>query len=98
MNYLLAGIWMSLAWSLRGQFGHLKGALIPGAFAALLIALSAPHEKWRRAFPFAVILGSFIFGEPLTIALAIGGGVTLFGLYLVNFSMRKNRNKINPNL
>lgn len=46
----------------------------------------------------AVILGSFIFGEPLTIALAIGGGVTLFGLYLVNFAMRKNRNKIDPNL
>nr|WP_315181567.1 EamA family transporter [uncultured Flavobacterium sp.] len=39
----------------------------------------------------AVILGFVIFGEPLTIALAIGGGVTLFGLYLVNFSMRKAR-------
>lgn len=52
---------MSLAWSLRGQFGHLKGALIPGAFAALLVALSAPHEKWRKAFPFAVIVGSLGF-------------------------------------
>lgn len=39
----------------------------------------------------AVILGFVIFGEPLTVALAIGGGVTLFGLYLVNFSMRKTR-------
>jgi drug/metabolite transporter (DMT)-like permease len=39
----------------------------------------------------AVILGFVIFGEPLTVALAIGGGVTLFGLYLVNFSMRKAR-------
>lgn len=39
----------------------------------------------------AVILGFVIFGEPLTVDLAIGGGVTLFGLYLVNFSMRKAR-------
>jgi drug/metabolite transporter (DMT)-like permease len=39
----------------------------------------------------AVILGFVIFGEPLTVALAIGGGVTLFGLYLVNFSIRKAR-------
>jgi drug/metabolite transporter (DMT)-like permease len=39
----------------------------------------------------AVILGSLIFGEPLTIALAMGGGVTLFGLYMVNYSIRKAR-------
>jgi drug/metabolite transporter (DMT)-like permease len=37
----------------------------------------------------AVILGAIIFGEPLTIAIAIGGGVTLSGLYLVNYSIRK---------
>ena len=61
MNFLLAGIWMSLAWSLRGQFGHLKGALIPGSFAALFISLSAPDGKWRKAFPLAVILGSLGF-------------------------------------
>jgi drug/metabolite transporter (DMT)-like permease len=39
----------------------------------------------------AVILGTIIFGEPLTIALGIGGGVTLFGLYMVNYSLRKGR-------
>ncbi|MCG2610264.1 EamA family transporter [Flavobacterium sp. SM15] len=37
----------------------------------------------------AVILGSFIFDEPLTVMIAIGGTVTLFGLYLVNRTMRK---------
>jgi drug/metabolite transporter (DMT)-like permease len=37
----------------------------------------------------AVLLGAIIFGEPLTIAIAIGGGITLGGLYLVNYSMRK---------
>ncbi len=39
----------------------------------------------------AVLLGTIIFGEPLTIALGIGGGVTLFGLYMVNYSLRKGR-------
>ncbi len=39
----------------------------------------------------AVILGAIIFGEPLTIAIAIGGGITLCGLYMVNYSMRKGR-------
>ncbi|RKS15854.1 DMT family transporter [Flavobacterium sp. 120] len=39
----------------------------------------------------AVILGAVIFGEVLNAAIAIGGGVTLFGLYLVNYSLRKGR-------
>ena len=37
----------------------------------------------------AILLGAIIFGEPLTIAIAIGGAVTLCGLYLVNYSIRK---------
>lgn len=39
----------------------------------------------------AVILGAVIFGEVLNAAIAIGGGVTLFGLYMVNYSLRKER-------
>jgi drug/metabolite transporter (DMT)-like permease len=39
----------------------------------------------------AVLLGALIFGEPLTVAIAIGGGITLCGLYLVNYSVRKAR-------
>lgn len=37
----------------------------------------------------AVLLGAIVSGEPLTMAIAIGGGVTLCGLYLVNYSIRK---------
>lgn len=37
----------------------------------------------------AVLLGALIFGEPLTMSIAIGGLITLCGLYLVNYSMRK---------
>jgi drug/metabolite transporter (DMT)-like permease len=39
----------------------------------------------------AVLLGSVVFGELLSIAIAIGGGITLCGLYMVNYSMRKGR-------
>ncbi len=39
----------------------------------------------------AVLLGAIIFGEPLTIAIAIGGTITLGGLYMVNYSMRKSK-------
>ena len=39
----------------------------------------------------AILLGVLIFGETLNAAIAIGGGVTLFGLYLVNYSLRKTR-------
>jgi len=39
----------------------------------------------------AVLLGALIFGEPLTMAIAIGGAITLGGLYMVNYSMRKAR-------
>jgi drug/metabolite transporter (DMT)-like permease len=39
----------------------------------------------------AVLLGALIFGEPLNAPIAIGGGVTLFGLYMVNYSLRKAR-------
>lgn len=40
----------------------------------------------------AMILGSFIFGEVLTQAIAIGSAVTLTGLYMVNKSIRKPKN------
>lgn len=39
----------------------------------------------------AIILGALIFGETLNTAIAIGGIVTLFGLYMVNYSLRKKR-------
>jgi drug/metabolite transporter (DMT)-like permease len=39
----------------------------------------------------AVLLGAFIFGESLNMAIAIGGAITIFGLYMVNHSIRKAR-------
>ena len=42
----------------------------------------------------AVILGAFIFDEKLTFAIAIGGSITLIGLYLINYAMRKKRSRV----
>ena len=39
----------------------------------------------------AVLLGAYIFGEPLTFSIAVGGIITLFGLYLVNQSFRNSK-------
>ncbi len=37
----------------------------------------------------AVLFGTLLFGEPLTFFIAVGGIITLSGLYLVNYSIRK---------
>lgn len=39
----------------------------------------------------AVLLGAVIFGETLTVAIGIGGLITLSGLYMVNHSIKKNK-------
>ena len=39
----------------------------------------------------AVILGSFIFDEPLTIAIIVGVGFVILGIYLINYSLRKTK-------
>jgi drug/metabolite transporter (DMT)-like permease len=42
----------------------------------------------------AVALGSFIFDEPLTLAIVLGGSITLIGLYLINYAMRKKKKSV----
>lgn len=39
----------------------------------------------------AVLIGTLVFGEPQTLFLIVGGIITLFGLYLVNYSMRNTK-------
>ena len=41
----------------------------------------------------AILLGALLFDETLNTAIIVGGMVTLFGLYLVNYSLRKSRKK-----
>lgn len=39
----------------------------------------------------AVLLGSIIFDEQLTLPIAIGGATALIGIYLVNYAMKKSK-------
>ena len=56
---------MSVAWSVRGQFGHAPGAMIPGVIAAAAVALMAPDVRWHRAFGWSLMFSMIGF--------AIGG-------------------------
>lgn len=51
---------MSLAWSLRGQFGHLKGSMIPGAIAAI-IPIILMRGSWLAATGLALSLSTLGF-------------------------------------
>ncbi len=65
-------------------------------FIAFLYALQKLPAEVNSIYAYinpivAVILGAILFGEPLTLFIAFGGGIVLIGLYLVNWSMRKNK-------
>lgn len=72
-SVLLLSIMGALGWPLRGQFGHVRGALIPGALFACAIAVASPGLPWRRAFGFSVLLsaagfalgGTFGYGDSI---------------------------------
>ena len=68
-------------------------------FIAFIYALQKLPTELSSVYAYvnpivAVILGAFIFGEPLTTAIIFGGGITLIGLYLINLAMRKKKNNI----
>ena len=68
-------------------------------FIAFIYALQKLPTELSSVYAYinpivAVILGALIFGEPLTVAIIFGGSITLIGLYLINYAMRKKRNAI----
>jgi len=65
-------------------------------FIAFIYALQKLPTELSSVYSYinpivAVILGAFVFKEPLTIAIVLGGSVTLLGLYTINYAMRKKR-------
>lgn len=63
-DWLLVTLAMALAWGLRGQHGHERGAAMAGAMAGLVLAVVTGGPRWIGA----AVLGSFGF--------AIGGGLS----------------------
>jgi drug/metabolite transporter (DMT)-like permease len=65
-------------------------------FIAFIYALQKLPAEVNSVYAYinpivAVILGAIIFGEPLTLFIAIGGIIVLVGLYLVNKEVRKKK-------
>lgn len=88
LNAIPAISWWSIAYLV--VFGSVL------TFIAFIYALQNLPAEISSVYAYinpiiAVILGAVIFGEVLNAAIAIGGGVTLFGLYMVNYSLRKGR-------
>ena len=80
--------WFSIAYLI------LFGSIL--SFIAFIYALQNLPAEISTIYSYinpivAVLLGALIFGETLNAAIAIGGSVTLFGLYMVNYSLRKSR-------
>lgn len=68
------------------------------SFVAYLYALQNLPTEQASIYAYinpivAVILGSLIFGEKLTIFIAVGGLITLVGVYIVNQVYRKSNTK-----
>ena len=66
------GLWLpaltlALAWPLRGQFGHVPGAAIPGAFISLVLVFFLPAADREKRTGAALVLG--------TAGFALGGAL-----------------------
>jgi drug/metabolite transporter (DMT)-like permease len=91
LNAIPAASWWSIGYLV------VFGAVL--TFIAFIYALQHLPAEVSSIYAYinpivAVILGVFIFGESLNLAIAIGGTVTLSGLYIVNYALRKSRKEL----
>jgi hypothetical protein len=56
--YVLTALSLSLGWGIRGNFGHEYGAMIPGALAAMSIALLSGRDDWQRRVAYFAMFGA----------------------------------------
>jgi drug/metabolite transporter (DMT)-like permease len=88
----------NIPWQSWAAIGYLVifGSAI--SFIAYLYALQHLSAEQTSVYAYinpivAVSFGAMIFGEKLTIFIALGGIITLFGVYLINHSLRNTREK-----
>ena len=55
---LLVLLSLSIGWGIRGNYGHEAGAMLPGALAAIAMALVSGREDWRRRIPYMAFFGA----------------------------------------
>lgn len=89
LSEIPANSWWSIAYLV------IFGSIL--TFIAFIYALQKLPTELSSVYAYvnpivAVILGAFIFDEPLTSAIIFGGSITLIGLYLINYAMYKKKN------
>lgn len=93
LSEIPANSWWSIAYLI------IFGSIL--TFIAFIYALQKLPTELSSVYAYinpivAVVLGSLIFGEPLTAAIIFGGSITLIGLYLINYAMRKKKINMEP--
>lgn len=93
LSEIPANSWWSIAYLI------IFGSIL--TFIAFIYALQKLPTELSSVYAYinpivAVVLGSLIFGEPLTVAIIFGGSITLIGLYLINYAMRKKKINMEP--
>lgn len=93
LSEIPANSWWSIAYLI------IFGSIL--SFIAFIYALQKLPTELSSVYAYinpivAVVLGSLIFGEPLTVAIIFGGSITLIGLYLINYAMRKKKINMEP--
>jgi drug/metabolite transporter (DMT)-like permease len=91
LQEISAKSWMALAYLV------IAGSLI--SFAAFVYSMKKLPPALFSLYAYlnplvAMIVAAFVLNEPLTINIFWGAVVTLFGVYLVNFSINRNEKKM----
>jgi hypothetical protein len=63
---LLPGLAMWLGWGIRGQIGHSNGAMIPGAFLALVLCILLRGKQFSPGLVIGLTAVGFGFGADMT--------------------------------
>ena len=71
---LLVSLSMAFGWGWRGDYGHELGAMIPGAFAAMTIALASGRGDWLNRFAVIGLFGAlgWAFGGSMSYGIVLG--------------------------
>ena len=65
---LMVALSLSIGWGIRGNFGHEIGAMLPGAMAAMAVAILSGRADWQRRVAF--------FGAAGAIGWSLGGSMS----------------------
>lgn len=76
-SIFLIALSLSMGWGMRGNFGHESGAWIPGALAAMAVAILSCRKDWRQRVHFFALFGG----------LGLGFGGSISYMYAISFSM-----------